>query len=396
MSPLRSELERESSTLKETASQKSSHLNASRRHLTEISSRILSSVSQLMFLDLSFNYITHVGSDSFSNNAEIQEVNLQGNEITDLAADVFSKTQLLSHLDLSHNKIRTLKTNVFINNQKLLFLNVSHNRLEFIYTKTFESSVNLEELYLDGNDLRFIDVDTFASCKELRVISLSNNSLQQLPGGVFKKLSKLEMVFLSKNSLNFMPRDVFANNPKLRVVDLSENRLTYLGSSTFLWNRLLVSLRLENNPWVCDSGFRKMIYSLQRKVHHSRVRALGTVPYKDKEICLDSLCPRVLENNLVKPFQTLTINNSRSQFSLGRLIEKESVKPNSTTEIPKEEEDFLDDEKAERDLALIFILSGVAVMTLTIYLSLAWYRRRRISKSEQRVQEDTKQDTTLA
>lgn len=203
----------------------------------------LNKAKKLVKLNLSMNPIDWSAYTSvkqlFEQPLDLVNLNLKHTNLVDLDIIGFSKLTQLEYVDLSFNRIECLKEttftwrsskNVTLNRSPFVYLDLSHNRLKFIESNSFASLHNLEHLMLDHNeDLKLSDV-----------ANLGKNFLE--------KLSNLESLNMTNTNLVEFPRFSDSNaDYKLVSLDLSHNRMQNLAKTYLNYIKRLVFLDLGFN-----------------------------------------------------------------------------------------------------------------------------------------------------
>lgn len=199
--------------------------------------------------------------------------NLRGNKIVTLNEKSFLKNKMLVELDISANEISDIHPQAFIGARQLLFINLSANSLQgFLPSNTFSTNYNLKTLDLSMNRLQSvgnlsiltlenldlsqcqikeIDKDSLKSLPWLTYLNLSQNPLENIPDNI--QSWYLQDLDLSYCRLSSITNDTFKRFPAIGRINLIGNRFTNLFKvDMFNYNELLYSLKLADNPWICD------------------------------------------------------------------------------------------------------------------------------------------------
>ena len=170
---------------------------------------------------------------------------------TDLSSEI-------REIDFSNNPLHTLGREVIKRAElrdihKLKFVSCNISELE---ETAFGGLLLLIELDLSRNSIKNVTSKTFKDNLKLRILSLSHNNLRRLENGLFYNLTHLQKVSLDNNAIEFIADSAFHVLPALQNLNLAGNKLTVLGPDFLKKSATnfpkLISLNLEENPWVCD------------------------------------------------------------------------------------------------------------------------------------------------
>ncbi|KAK7590207.1 hypothetical protein V9T40_001820 [Parthenolecanium corni] len=228
------------------------NLYLSRNRLTNTSRAVFGSLSQLQWLDLSFNKINRVDPDTMRETDEIQILNLRSNNLYDLPPNLFHGMKNLRLIDLSDNKLNFLSEYSF-REDSLEVVWLAQNRFVRIPFKSFSSMVaaSLRELDLSFNSIDSLYSPEFRSAaifKSLTHMNVSSNKISRLDSQILIELPYLLSLDLSHNRpLQFVEQhptfDRFEEN--LRCLSLRNTSLTYVPHLPF--QKLTVLLLADNN-----------------------------------------------------------------------------------------------------------------------------------------------------
>lgn len=174
-----------------------------------LSSDLLSSLSELRHLDLSFNEFTGVIPDVFESVPHIEHINLAGNKFE---GPIPSSLRILSHLEYLNLSCNILSGDIpedFSGGMTALrHVNLSQNR----FTKginSFNVSPNLEILQLNNNQFKGRMADSVALLQKLDILYIQNNQLSGLVNPAICHLRKLRRLNMSNNNFRGMlPEDI--------------------------------------------------------------------------------------------------------------------------------------------------------------------------------------------
>lgn len=249
---------------------------------------LISDLSHLEKLDLSFNRLTDTGlPDSIQNLENLVELTINNNNFTKIPS-CLKKLKSLSRLNLSYNKLES--TEGLEKLKKLCILVLDNNRL--ITLTDILLIKKLEILHVENNNIRELSSDV-RNLKALKDIDFSNNKLTALPAELFL-LPNLEALNASQNRISKVPHfNIKIYDPHwLRHIDLSENMLTKVPEHLLLMTikvdlscnkirtlsgnvirrldwRTDQELILDDNPLIsppaeiCSCGLRSLVQYLQ-------------------------------------------------------------------------------------------------------------------------------------
>lgn len=232
----------------------------------------------LQLLDLSHNYLEGtIPSDIFVGMTQLQYLDLSYNTLIGAIPRSLGKCVNLQHLDLSYNTLNgTLPSYVFVGMNKILHLDLSSNYFfDEAILQSLEKCVHLQYLDFSFNGLSgSIPMNLFGELTQLRHLDLRNTSyltgtlpqslencvnLQYLDlatnmfngsisSNLFSSLTQLQYLDLSSNAFIGMIPPSLENCTKLQTLDFSSNMLSSEIPST-LFSRLtqLQLLALDDN-----------------------------------------------------------------------------------------------------------------------------------------------------
>ena len=179
--------------------------------LRELPADLFDDLDNLEHLSLGFNDLDldELPSDFFSAFPKLTWLDLSGigkdiqgdytGTMTTLSYDWFDSLSDLEYLDLSFNELSALPADVFDGFTDLKYLDLGVNDLSALPADVFDSPSKLEHLSLSNNQLDALPADVFDGLSSLEVLELNFNELDELPAGLFDGLSSLEYVSLAHN-----------------------------------------------------------------------------------------------------------------------------------------------------------------------------------------------------
>ena len=259
-------------------------------------------LSELWFLDLSYNEIAEIEIWSLFGSKKLEALILEHNNITAAQENMFNGIKLEWKLNLDHNRMHSLHPRAF-QGADIKMIILRNNELEVIKTGTFTNLTSLTLLWLSDNKLHTLEPDIFPrghgesrlsiildsnklsaieqnifsgltlsslSIRDNKIQSLHSrafegtdipnldlygNNLHILETGIFTNLNSLNRLVLTQNKLHTIEADVFPSGLSELDLWLNNNDLTTLSSTVFSGsfpNKLFLYLR--GNPLICDSS----------------------------------------------------------------------------------------------------------------------------------------------
>ncbi|XP_013805770.1 transforming growth factor beta activator LRRC32 isoform X2 [Apteryx mantelli] len=185
-------------------------------HLDQKQSRNKSSLylSQLIYLDLSYNEIKSIPNEFFESMLSLHTLNLSKNCLQTFAVTYDSTLVSLTVLDLSYNALQNL----------------------FLDAGTLS---NLKEIYIQNNHLQTLQFDIFSRLPSLKLLNLQSNNISLC--SMYSGLAKQRLAGEESGCVSFV------DSPALQYLCLADNMLTILPAYTFYKTSLIV-LDLSMNP----------------------------------------------------------------------------------------------------------------------------------------------------
>ncbi|XP_034615029.1 transforming growth factor beta activator LRRC32 [Trachemys scripta elegans] len=170
-------------------------------------------LSQLLYLDLSYNEIKAIPNEFFESMSSLRFLNLSKNCLQTFAVNYDSALISLAILDLSFNALQNL------------LLDAS-------------TLTNLQELYIQNNHLQALQFDIFASLPSIKLLNLQSNNISFC--SMYSGLAKQRLTGEENGCVSFV------DFPALRYLYLADNMLKNLPVYAF-YKTSLILLELSMN-----------------------------------------------------------------------------------------------------------------------------------------------------
>lgn len=197
---------------------------------------IFASMSELLFIDMSFTKIVTSSARAFSVlPSRLQLLSLCYTSLPILSPGMFNGTKL-SVLDLSGNPT--------------LAYNLQTNSLDGLAN-------TLSILSVENSNIKSLEF--FCRLKNLRILQLRKNNINQLSSSTFRGLDAMEMLDLSSNHLSNWYSRVFEHNPRLELLRLHDNNINLITTEMFRDFEQLKYLSIGNNDFICTCNLRSFM-----------------------------------------------------------------------------------------------------------------------------------------
>ena len=248
-------------------------LDISWNDITSILPDLFHDMTKLVYLDISHNplhnpsnflfylfnlrdlVVLKMNSD-FDNNTEIKMqrkncsvyfLEMSENNFSHAALSAIVNTfSTIDILFLNNNRIVAEDFQSLPKIPNLLVLNFANNSLSLIPNHFFTNNSDLVVLDLSKNGITDFKDNTFFGLSRLRVLALSFNNISQLRKEIFEPLVSLEYLLLNHNQIQSLNIDVFTFSGHLHSLMLYENHISSINGS-FSAIQSLKSLDLSNN-----------------------------------------------------------------------------------------------------------------------------------------------------
>ncbi|RXM94788.1 Toll-like receptor 13 [Acipenser ruthenus] len=280
------------------------------------------SISNLEYLDFSYNLIDHLQSWDFNNLTRLKHLILVGNKISTITGSLFGSLfnlqelklginlilsipeplsgslHKLEILELRSNKLSTIKKGTFQNLRSLKSLNLVDNQIADIEEGAFRGLVQLRVLLLGSNkltrdtftrenvltgmpsltelqifdnyleyesnaELKYPPFKALKSLNYLAINSQGHNGLIHLPSNFLEGLSSLKELHAGNLNLDFIHPSTFNHTPHMSFLDISKNALSSVDPKTFqtmpdLTEFILSQARLPSFDFLAQANLSKL------------------------------------------------------------------------------------------------------------------------------------------
>ena len=266
-------------------------INLSNNRVHVITENALACTSNLRGFTIVHNAIKTLPKGWLGNASRLEELYLTGNRLTwttDVREWFTTDADLaLKDLFLNQNHITSLPASAFRGIPKIETLVLNNNLLQYVPGTCFDDLINLQYLILSNNRLKSVPSEMVARNERLLTLVLRGNKLKHVPANLLENNLDLETLDLAGNKLSGLPKGLLGNAvyanftqldlrknmfrnvpnletlPSLLALIISNNRISKLGASQFLYNPLLMEIKLDfNNLQNLDprtfTGLRKL------------------------------------------------------------------------------------------------------------------------------------------
>ena len=213
--------------------------------------------------DISDNHIMSIDKTSLKAMGVVSlvQLNASRNYISDIHEEAFLGQSKLKAVDLSSNSLIFIEPKTFKRNPSLERLSLSNNQhLTLPEERPFLDSASLRVLQLSNCDLSHIPPTTFQYLPNLQELDISHNKIEIL--NPLQSVGHLRLLDVGHNHLTDLQSDIFTASPQLFHLNLSYNRLRILNVTVMpQLAKVISSVDLNGNPWVCDCVMFDTVYS---------------------------------------------------------------------------------------------------------------------------------------
>lgn len=258
----------------------------------------LSSLPNLMELDMSVNPLGEIPIDAFHLNTELVRLNLSSTSLE----SVSFQAPFLEQLTLTSNHITHVKRSFFKGMPYLTLVDLSDNELTEL-SDEFDDLTKLCQLHLSHNYLREIKPETFSQLQTLEVLKLDSNSLTSLPE-LSEIMPSLHLLDISNNSITILDSKFFSHVPFLATLHASFNgmqnmddaavamhnlkKLIVNGNNLHVDSRTLASMEQLNT---LDMSYNGLTISLDVLANNMALKDVNLMSNNISDICGEQQLP---------------------------------------------------------------------------------------------------------
>ncbi|XP_034939493.1 slit homolog 1 protein-like [Chelonus insularis] len=206
-------------------------------------------------------------------------------------------------------------------------------RLHSIHADAFSRFSHLRRLTFYNCEIRDISLDAFRGLNDLEWLVLSNTKMTAAKAAMFKHIPNLKMLTLDSVGLIYVEPEVFEIlSRRLEILSLRNNDLDCLPIDELRTMKRLKTVRIDENPWLCDCRRALLAFFEKRKIkldspesefnHYNRRKRWHTQYYNETFYNSSSIetstrvydCMAVLEYPPLPPAKPLS-HKSSSDYS---------------------------------------------------------------------------------
>ena len=261
-----SDLDAESSGLQSNAGEQTANLSSSIKDG-------VSKLKNIEFLELNHNSLNEITGQTLSSLSNLVHLDLEGNNLAVLGRDLFNASK--------HTKLRNLI--------------LTDNRLHSIEPFTFAHLRQVINIALIGNQLQIVESNAFVDLPQLQTILLSRNRLRAIRTSAFNSLRNLRNLFMQYNQLDELSLDMF-NNTDLLV----RNKMMLNDEQPRALNpNIYGKFNLQNGQQLPSQFGNQISTGLHLNASHNRIRQLvGLSNSKPKSRQENSSSPNSITNEI--------------------------------------------------------------------------------------------------
>ncbi|KAK1159172.1 hypothetical protein AOXY_G21781 [Acipenser oxyrinchus oxyrinchus] len=241
-------------------------------NLSTLQDRLFECCSLVYHLDLSDNQLKSVSDFSFRGMDSLGVLYLSHNQLV-AVPNATQSISNLEYLDFSYNLIDHLQSWDFNNLTRLKHLILVGNKISTITGSLFGSLFNLQELKLGINLILSIPEPLSGSLHKLEILELRSNKLSTIKKGTFQNLRSLKSLNLVDNQIADIEEGAFRGLVQLRVLLLGSNKLT---RDTFARKNVLTGMPSLTELQIFDNYLE---YESNAELKHPPFKALKSLNY---------------------------------------------------------------------------------------------------------------------
>uniref|UniRef100_A0A8D8FFN5 Chaoptin n=1 Tax=Culex pipiens TaxID=7175 RepID=A0A8D8FFN5_CULPI len=210
--------------------------------------------------------ITAIYAKTFAELRRLKTLNLASNQLKTIPGDAFNRNQL-HYLMVGGNEIRQINDEMKLETMQHLVMLAASGNVDFKLMELSLDFANLEWIQCKRCGMMMLAEQWFKRVKRLKKLSLEDNMITMISREMFSHNRRLAYVNLDGNPLEWLEiasdslevlscagcnlvqlnSNCFDALPKLQTLDLRSNKISSIDSTTFVNNRNLWRLILDDN-----------------------------------------------------------------------------------------------------------------------------------------------------
>lgn len=192
----------------------------------------------------------------------LEDLTIERCNLTSISGQTLSYLRSLVSLHLRHLSIIALEDQNFRKLYSLRGLEIDHwPYLEYISPLSFQG-LDLHWLSITNTNITSVPSGSFKNMVHLTHLNLSYNPITTLEPWAFKDLLRLKELIMVSTGLVTVGPHALGGLRQIRVLNFSSNDLQTLEESSFHSVNSLETLRVDDNPLLCDC---RLLWILQRR-----------------------------------------------------------------------------------------------------------------------------------